>query len=56
MPKPFDDCVKNGGKVRTISGKSRKFGLKEDEYIHICFLNGQMFLGEKKQKNAKSKK
>ena len=60
MPEAFLKCVRNGGRVRTISGKSKRFGLEKDEYMHVCFLNGEMFLGEKKKKkkgraaNAKS--
>jgi len=30
MPKDFDDCVKEGGRVRTINPN-------EDTYIHICY-------------------
>jgi len=33
MPKEFEDCVKNGGRVRTISPK-------EGTYIHVCYPKG----------------
>lgn len=51
MPKEFDMCVNNGGKVRTKS-------LGNGEYIRMCFLNGKSYAGEvKKYKNIlKSKK
>lgn len=42
MPKEFDDCVKNGGKVR------RK-NLKGNKYINICYdKNGKSHSGEVK--------
>ena len=37
MPKAFDDCVKSGGRVRTLSGPSKKFGLDKGQYMRICF-------------------
>ncbi|MCX7589703.1 MAG: hypothetical protein N2Z85_02065 [Patescibacteria group bacterium] len=55
MPKPFEDCVKKGGKVRTITSENRKFGLKKDEYMRVCFLNGKMYRGEIR-KHGESKK
>jgi hypothetical protein len=50
MSAEFDKCVKNGGKVRTISGPDKQFGVKEGQYLHVCFLNGEMYRGEVKQK------
>ena len=39
MPHGFNQCRKNGGKVRTIKkGK--------DKYQHICILNGRVYPGE----------
>lgn len=43
MPKDFDNCVKNGGRVRTKK-------LKDGKYIHVCFLNGKSYAGEVKEK------
>lgn len=43
MPKPFDDCVSNGGEVRTKT-------LSGGKYMHICFLNGESYAGEVKMK------
>lgn len=46
MPKSFNDCVKNGGRVRAKSiGKTR--------YIHICFKDGKSYQGEVKVKKVK---
>jgi len=50
MPADFERCVKNGGRVRTVSGPDKKFGLGKDEYVRVCFLNGEMFVGEKMKK------
>ena len=49
MPKDFDRCVRNGGRVRT-----RK--LKGGKYIHICFLNGKSYAGYVHKKGEKKKK
>ena len=49
MPKEFEDCVKNGGKVR-------KKNLKGNKYINICYdKNGNSHAGEVKMKKKKSK-
>ena len=51
MPKAFDDCVKNGGKVRTKN-------LKNNKYIRICYdKEGNSHAGEviTKKKPNKSK-
>lgn len=56
MPKEFDACVKNGGRVRRISGPSKDHGLNEDEYVNYCFIKGESFRGEVKKKNKKEKK
>lgn len=49
MPKAFDDCVKNGGKVR------RK-NLKGNKYINICYdKNGKSHAGEVMTKKSKKK-
>lgn len=45
MPKVFDDCVKNGGKVFTV-----KIG--KDKYVHGCRIKGskKAVYGEMKKK------
>jgi hypothetical protein len=50
MPKGFDDCVKAGGKVRTVAGPNKQMGLKEGEYRHLCIKNGRVHSGETKTK------
>lgn len=45
MPKPFEDCVKDGGKVRTIK-------LKGNKYMHVCYLDGKSYAGEVKTKEG----
>ncbi|GIW60556.1 MAG: hypothetical protein KatS3mg087_1622 [Patescibacteria group bacterium] len=55
MPKEFERCVRLGGKVRTISGANKMFGLKKDEYMHICILDGKVYRGEKKKKKKSNK-
>lgn len=53
MPKDFDECVKNGGKLRTKK-------LKNDRYIHICYdkkgkaHSGEVMTKKKIQKEAKA--
>jgi len=46
MPKAFLDCVKNGGKVRTIS-------LSDDKYVKICYLDGKTYRGHIHTKKEK---
>lgn len=51
MPAAFDAAVRAGGKVRTISGPNKRFGLKAGQYIHVVFHNGKMERGEVKKKH-----
>lgn len=52
MPAAFDKAVRAGGKVRTISGPNKQFGLKAGEYMHVVFHGGKMERGEVKHRNA----
>ena len=45
-PKAFEDCVKNGGRVRTMP-------VKGGRYMRICYLNGKSHAGEVKTKETK---
>ena len=47
MPAAFDRCVKNGGKIRTVS-------LGKDKYMHVCFPKGggSSVSGEEKVKKS----
>jgi len=48
MPKAFDDCRANGGKIRTKT-------LSGGKYMHICILNGKSVGGEVKTAKSKGK-
>lgn len=50
MPVDFDKCKQAGGKIRTISGPNKKYGLVEGEYLHVCIKGEKITVGEKKQK------
>ena len=50
MPEAFEKCIRNKGRVRTISGPSRQFGLKKGQYMPVCFIGGSMHRGEKHTK------
>jgi hypothetical protein len=55
MPADFDRCVRQGGKVRTVSGPDKEHGLAEGEYVRYCFSGGKSYRGEvrkKKKSNA----
>jgi len=43
MPKNFEKCVAQGGRVRTKK-------LPNGKYIHICFKDGKSYAGEVKTK------
>jgi len=53
MPAGFEKCIKDGGKVRRISGPSKEHGLAKGDYINYCMINGKSYRGEvKKVKKA----
>lgn len=55
MPRGFNQCVKRGGRVRTVTGPDDEHGLGKDEYLHYCVINGESYRGEvKKKKDRKS--
>jgi len=45
MSQLFENCVKQGGRVRTKT-------LKGGKYMHICFKGGKSFAGEVKEKKS----
>lgn len=53
MPKEFEQCVKNGGKVRTVTGPSKKHKLKEGEYVKYCILKGKTYRGHVQKSSTK---
>jgi hypothetical protein len=57
MPAEFDACRKSGGKIRTISGPNKSYGLSANQYLHICVgKNGKIVRGEVKNKIDVEKK
>ena len=56
MPADFEKCVRNKGRVRTVSGPSKHHGLGPGEYIHYCYLEGESFRGEVKKKGKENEK
>ena len=53
MPAGFDYCRSHGGRVRTVSGPSKKHGLGPGEYVYFCYLKGKSFRGHVKKKGKK---
>ena len=54
MPKAFDNCVENGGRVRTVRGPNAKYKLRKGQFRRICILNGKVSMGYvKKRKGGK---
>jgi hypothetical protein len=51
MPAAFTNCVKKGGKVRTIT-----INKKKGTYMHVCYLKGKSYPGEVKKKKTASEK
>ena len=50
MPAEFEKCVRNGGRVRTVSGPKKKMGLGKGQFVKFCFIGNQSFRGETKTK------
>lgn len=47
MPEAFEACREAGGKIRTISGPSKQYGLPADKYIRVCVTPaGKVIRGE----------
>lgn len=53
MPQDFDRCVKGGGRVRRVSGPSKKHGLKAGEYVNFCYDGKGAHRGHVKTSKAK---
>jgi len=54
FPADFERCVRQGGRVRTISGPNKEHGVGEGEYVKYCYLNGKSYRGEVKTKSKQS--
>ena len=53
MPEAFDACHRAGGRIRTISGPNKQFGVPAGYYLHVCFTRkGKMVRGEMKKKDS----
>ena len=47
MPEAFEACREAGGKIRTISGPSKRYGLKANQYVRVCVTAaGKVIRGE----------
>lgn len=53
MPKPYENCVSAGGRVRRVSGPSKEHGLKKGQYVNFCFKNGKSYRGYVKKAKKK---
>lgn len=51
MPASFDNCVKKGGSVKTVT-----INKKKGTYMHVCYLKGKSYPGEVKTKKSKAEK
>ncbi len=49
MPQAFTNCVKKGGKVRTVTVNKKK-----GTYMRVCYLNNKSYPGEVKTKKSKA--
>jgi len=56
MPAGFERCRNNGGKIRTVTGPNKQYGLETNQYRPICILNEKVYPGEvhTKQRQGKS--
>lgn len=50
MPAGFDRCRAAKGRIVTVTGPSKRYGLKTGEYKHICIKSGEFHQGEVKKK------
>lgn len=50
MPAGFDACRKGGGRIRTMSGPNKKFGLGAGQFMRVCFNDSGMHRGEVRTK------
>jgi len=56
MPREFEVCVRNGGRVRRVSGPDKDHGLAPNEYVDYCFIEGESYRGEVKKKESQERK
>jgi len=54
MPKGFDACRRKGGRIRRITGPSKRWKVPRGYYRNICFLrSGKTFKGELHKKKKR---
>ena len=54
MPKSFDKCVREKGRIRRVSGHSKRWKVKKGEYRNICWDKKNVpHLGELHKKKTK---
>jgi len=56
MPADFMKCISDGGKIWTVTGPNKKFGLKKNQYRKFCSKGGKTYSGETKTKLKPKKK
>lgn len=56
MPAKFLKCIKDGGRVWTVTGPSKRHGLKRNQYRKYCAKDGKIYPGEIKTKLKPKKK
>ena len=56
MPRDYEICVRNKGRVRRVSGPAKDHGLGPDEYVNYCYIEGESFRGEVHKKEAPKEK
>jgi len=54
FPADFERCVRQGGRVRTISGPNKEHGVGKGEYVKYCYLNNKSYRGEVKTKSKQA--
>jgi len=54
FPADFERCVRQGGRVRTISGPNKEHGVGKGEYVKYCYLNDKSYRGEVKTKSKQA--
>lgn len=56
MPKDFERCIQNGGKVKTVKGPNKEHKLKEGQFVKFCTLQGKTYKGYVKTKTSHYRK
>lgn len=54
MPAGFEQCRKEGGRIRRVIGPDKEHGLKKGEYVNYCYLEGKSYRGDVKKRVSES--